>query len=243
MSGDVKHWIGTVEASSARGDEAEATATTGGLDRTSDIVRPEGAETEHYERNPVIFYGHAHTGADSVPIAMATALGRTGDGWRIRWRWNTDEKYDLAQRVRRAWDGGFLRTLSIGFKPLRWEPNAAGGTTFTAWEWLETSIVPIPANAEASRELKALGLWAEPLEFPTDMRPQDFVRMCRDAVQRGLKEYIDTVVRHRLAHRGGSDPDREVLTLDPPLQHIRRAHAGNLVGEKHIFFLDGERRR
>jgi hypothetical protein len=82
------------------------------------------------------------------------------------------------------------------------------------------------------------------------MRPQDFVRMCRDAVQRGLKEYIETVVSYRLAHRGGSAPDREVLTLDPPVRHVERAHLGH-VGpvlrrfrpDEHVLILDEERRR
>jgi len=236
MSGDVKHWVGRVEASSARGDEAETTATMGGLDRVNDRVLPEGAQTANYQRNPVIQYGHAVTRADSVPIAMTTALGRTRDGWRIRWKWNTDEKYELAQRVRRAWDNGFLRTLSIGSKPLRWEPNASGGITYTSWEWLETSVVPIPANAEATRELMALGLWSaadEPLEL-LDLSPERLAVLFVTAIRQNVPTVVDQFVQRHLAHRGGLEGDRIVLELVGPVRHVLRSHAGNVVGRDPI---------
>jgi hypothetical protein len=254
MSSDVKQWIGTVEASSAQGDEFEATATTGGLDRESDSVGPEGAETANCKKNPVIQYGHAHAGADSVPVAIATELGRMGNGWRIRGRWNTDPKYELAQRVRRAWENGFLRTLSIGFLPLRWEPNASGGMTYTSWEWLETSIVPIPANAEATRGLKALGLWRggdEKNTLPPYTPPEkpvselDVVLATRAAIREALTERVQAAV-HKQIRRARGDVDLFLTVSDLPAAGAARAlrhHVGNDPTLKVAGMSDHEVRR
>jgi hypothetical protein len=51
-----------------------------------------------------------------------------------------------------------VNATSVGFRPLKYEPNEHGGTHFAEQELLEFSIVPIPANAAAVRGLKSLGL-------------------------------------------------------------------------------------
>ena len=57
--------------------------------------------------------------------------------------------------VEKAWlqiKAGLTRGLSIGFRPLTYEPVAKGssGLRFKTWEWFELSAVTIPANADAS---------------------------------------------------------------------------------------------
>jgi HK97 family phage prohead protease len=233
----LKQWQGTVTAASAQGDEAEATATTGTPDRTGDRVLPSGADLAAFWKNPVLLPAHDYK---AVPIGTVTSINMTGDGMRVRWRWNADD--EQGGRYKRAWDGGFLRALSIGFRPLQTSPNAFGGYDFHKWELLEISVVAIPANPEATRHLAALGLWSESLEFPPGMTPERFVQLCRDAVQRGIREYVDQTVR-RFAHRSGSDRDKPILTLDPPA-HVQRAHRGNLVGrEPDVLILSDERGR
>ena len=126
--------------------------------------------------------------------------------------------------------------MSIGSKPLRWEPNASGGITYTSWEWLETSVVPIPANAEATRELMALGLWSaadEPLEL-LDLSPERLAVLFVTAIRQNVPTVVDQFVQRHLAHRGGLEGDRIVLELVGPVRHVLRSHAGNVVGRDPI---------
>ena len=55
----------------------------------------------------------------------------------------SDEAYQLVAE-------GYLRAVSVGFRPLEWEPMPDGrGTRFTSVELLEISLVSVPANASA----------------------------------------------------------------------------------------------
>jgi hypothetical protein len=60
--------------------------------------------------------------------------------------------------------GGFLSATSVGFKPVKWnlEPER-GGVTYHEQILLEASLVPVPANASALVEARALGIDVEPL--------------------------------------------------------------------------------
>jgi len=67
------------------------------------------------------------------------------------------------------WAGGWVKAASIGFAPITWEENDEGGWTFTEWELLEWSLVPVPANQEALRRMvKAFEPVKEPDVVTTD---------------------------------------------------------------------------
>lgn len=132
------------------------TVSTVAPDRDGDIVRPEGMRADQFLRNPVLLWAHDYS---SLPIGTVTALNvLEGKGVEARFRWLDGDP--MAARVRNAWDQGVVRAASIGFKPLTWEPLKAG-YDITGWELLELSLVPVPANPEAVRTLKGLGLIAE----------------------------------------------------------------------------------
>jgi hypothetical protein len=121
-----------------------------------DRVLAEGAVVEHFLRNPQVNYGHPRGAYDALPVATATSLRRVGDRWRMRWRWLEHDPF--ADRVRNAWDQGVLRAASIEFIPLASRPNAEGGLDYTKWELVGVALCPVPANPEAVRTCKALGL-------------------------------------------------------------------------------------
>ncbi len=153
---NVKQWVGTITATSAMGDECEMTVSTGNLDRQNDRVIPGGADLSGFMRNPTLLWAHDYS---QIPIGSVTALDVGPSGIRARWRWN--EQDELGARVKRAWDGGFIRGASIGFQPLEFERNPEGGLDYTRWSLLEISLAPVPANAEAVRAFKHLKLWPE----------------------------------------------------------------------------------
>jgi phage head maturation protease len=59
----------------------------------------------------------------------------------------------MGKAVAALLSGGFLRSVSVGFRPLEFrfssDPARQGGIDFTKQELLEISVVPVPANAEA----------------------------------------------------------------------------------------------
>jgi hypothetical protein len=94
-----------------------------------------------------------------LPVGASTSIEvERGRGLRARWKWLEGDA--RAARVKNAFAQGVLRAASVGFRALAWEPREAGrGVRFTAWELLEWSLVPVPANQEAVRVLRSLDLW------------------------------------------------------------------------------------
>jgi HK97 family phage prohead protease len=137
------------------------TISTASLDRDNDRVMPSGVILDNYTRNPVVMWGHSY-GAPADLIGRAVNLevsdsGITAD-FELRPAANDQDPQNI---VRLLWDGGWVRTASIGFRPIAAQANEFGGKDFTAWELLEFSLTPVPANADALRlAAKALDAFA-----------------------------------------------------------------------------------
>ena len=58
----------------------------------------------------------------------------------------------FAQRIRNAWDKGFLQAASISWLPIESMPAKSGGARDVRAELLEWSIVSVPADPDALRE-------------------------------------------------------------------------------------------
>jgi hypothetical protein len=144
------------------GNIASCIITTNCVDRQNEVMDPDGADLTNYMTNPVVLYGHAYQGMESIPIGRAISMEiyHDGDkkGIKASWEWQDYDVSPLISAVRKSWERGFLNTASIGFMP-----NEYKETTVSKWEMLEYSVVPIPANPEALRingftdeEVKAL---------------------------------------------------------------------------------------
>lgn len=58
----------------------------------------------------------------------------------------------LAERLDEAWasvKSGLVRSVSIGFRPLKYTPVENGIIRFDEWTWQELSLVTVPANTDA----------------------------------------------------------------------------------------------
>ena len=125
----------------------EGIATTPKPDSYDDIVEPLGAKYtipmpllwQHRSDSPVGHVEFAKPSAESIPFKA-----------RI---FKIDEPGKLKERLDEAWQSvklGLIRAVSIGFKPLEYSRLDSGGLRFLSWEWLELSLVTIPANSEAT---------------------------------------------------------------------------------------------
>lgn len=122
---------------------------TPSVDRDKDRVYPAGVRSENYLKNPVVQWGHDYR-SPWATIGKTTKLtvgpeGLTAD-FELRPAANDQDPQNI---IRLLWDGGWVRTASIGFIPSKGVANAEGGYDFTEWELLEWSLVPIPSNQDA----------------------------------------------------------------------------------------------
>jgi HK97 family phage prohead protease len=122
--------------------------STESQDRDGDVLVATGADLENYRRNPVVMYAHDYT---DLPVAKALEIEAVpGVGLRAKIQFPEPGVNPKADAVRGLWAGGFLNAASVGFVPRASTPEGKGAR-FTAWELLEFSIVPVPANADALR--------------------------------------------------------------------------------------------
>lgn len=121
-------------------------ATTDDIDRQGDRVIPSGVTNlEQFVKYGSILYGHDWSG---LPIAKPVS-GKASDQVLLLEIEFADTP--MGQEVKYLYDEGFLSSFSIGFLPDVEKIDIIDGVrTFKAWELLEVSAVPVPANAGAT---------------------------------------------------------------------------------------------
>ena len=142
------------------------------LDRQGEVVTLEGWDFTQYLTNPVVLDSHQYTSIEAI-VGRCVAISRSDAGWLADIRFNDSEYGALARSLV---EGGDLRAVSVGFRPLAIEypdmaslrasravdddtikalvtvaPDPRTAVRHVRKELLEISVVPIPANADAIR--------------------------------------------------------------------------------------------
>lgn len=125
----------------------EGIASTPSADRHGDIVEPLGAK---FKLPMPLLWQHDH----SAPVGEVTFAKPTKDGIPFKARIaKTDEPGKLKERLDEAWQSVKMRlvkAVSIGFRAIEYSFMDSGGIKFKEWEWMELSLVTIPANSDAT---------------------------------------------------------------------------------------------
>ena len=122
--------------------------------RTTPELDLGGLRFENYRRNPVVMWAHDSTGrspSGGLPIGRTLSISREPDGGIVA-EFEFLEDDPFAQRIRNAWDKGFLQAASISWLPIETRPAEGGGIRDVRAELLEWSIVSVPADPDALRE-------------------------------------------------------------------------------------------
>jgi HK97 family phage major capsid protein/HK97 family phage prohead protease len=139
-----------VKAIEERGDEYIITgiASTPTPDRMGDIVEPLGAKFalpmpllwQHNSEKPVGRVEFAKPTKNGIPYSAA--LPKVKEAGALK---------DRIEEAVQSMKYGLVAAVSIGFRALEggYELLKNGGLRFTDWEWLELSLVTIPANPDA----------------------------------------------------------------------------------------------
>lgn len=126
--------------------QIEGIASTPSPDRYGDVVEPLGAQ---FALPMALLWQHnAEKPVGTVEFAKPT---KSGIPFRARLA-KIDEPGTLKDRVDEAWQSlkaGLVRAVSIGFRSIEHAHMESGGIHFLKWEWLELSLVTIPANSDA----------------------------------------------------------------------------------------------
>lgn len=117
------------------------------VDRAGDVIKVDGWRVDRYLRNPVVLWAHQYS---MPPIAVATRVWREGGELLSEADFIPGEVYPFAGSIYELYRRGFLRAVSVGFRPIEWRYNEERrGVDFFVQELLEYSAVPVPANPEA----------------------------------------------------------------------------------------------
>lgn len=121
------------------------------VDRAGEVIKVSWRELNNFMKNPVIIANHQYK-VENI-IWKATEIYVENEKLVVEWVFATTE---LAQDVRKLYDGGFIKTVSVWFIPK--ERDQKNSNIITKAELLEVSFVPVPCNPNA------LSLWKEIVE-------------------------------------------------------------------------------
>ena len=146
------------------------------VDRDGDIVRAKGVDIKNFKNNSILLFGHKWT---SLPVGKVGKIKKTDDA--VIFEDIEFAQTKEAQDVKSLVEGGFLKSVSIGFIPKKsiwldeqgvneikqldeaWyikNKSKLNKARRVIWEseLLELSLVPIPANPSAQVVFAQKGL-------------------------------------------------------------------------------------
>jgi len=136
--------------------EFDAIASTSRVDRDTEVVLP-SAFAEHldeFKANPVMLFSH---NPFTPPIGSWPKIAIQKTKIPVTGRLRPEGDDDLTDNIANAIGGGFLRTVSIGFRVFERqaaefddEGNLKKPTTITKAALYEISVVNVPANVDAA---------------------------------------------------------------------------------------------
>lgn len=143
-----------VQRGAAGANRRSVTIAANNRARSAPELELGGLQFDNYRRNPVVMWAHDAVGrspSGGLPIGRTLNISRAADGGIVaEFEFLDDDPF--AQRIRNAWDKGFLQAASISWLPLESRPSAGGGLRDIRSELLEWSIVSVPADPDALRE-------------------------------------------------------------------------------------------
>lgn len=240
-----KHKTFEIKVLDRRKDGGRIVISTGGVDRDKDRVMPRGARLDNYLKNPVVQWGHNYFDPWAT-VGRSSVVEISDDGvvadFELRPAANEQDPQNI---VLLLWEGEWIRTASIGFKPEEAVPNDFGGLDFNIWELLEWSLVPIPANQDALRlaakqypaAYKAYQAEIEKRGRVLSAKNEEKIKQARDNLDEVLAQLAEDADEEDDDGKRTLPPRRKAEALDGGNARawIRQMEVVNEFGAQHIF--------
>lgn len=218
-------------------------ASTDSPDRMGDIVE-QNFELKAFKRNPVFLWGHD---SRSLPIGKIVRIwtekvskaAKSARRTLIEVAFVPKDVHPFAEQVKQMYLSGFMRAVSIGFRPLQRvqvsesEREELGlgrfGERFTKSELLEVSAVSIPANPDALSEGKKALVTRGYAEDDAEQiaRSMQETPDVTDADIEALTKAIDAIEADL------DDATKDAMTMDD-LADLVRSQAAEIASLKHV---------
>ena len=125
------------------------------VDRLGDIVEASGWDCKTFEKNPIALFNHDK----NMPIGRWSNLRVEKGSLRGRLDLANAGTSARVDEIRSLVEQGILRAVSVGFMPLKHVGMEKGhGRRYQQQELLEASLVSVPANCNAMRIAKSIGI-------------------------------------------------------------------------------------
>lgn len=135
-------------------DGLEYILSDASIDRYGDSILADGWDLKNFSRNPIALFNHD----SNFPVGRWEGLQVKDGALRGRLRLAPDGTSSRIDEIRKLVEAGILKAVSVGFRPIESQPLKSGsGSLYMKQELVETSLVSVPANANAlqvSRSLK-----------------------------------------------------------------------------------------
>lgn len=124
-------------------------------DRHGDTIAVDGWDLKAFNSNPVFLWLHGLDPMHQLPIGRVPKVWNEGKQLLSAVQWDKDDAF--AAEVHGKYQRGFLKAVSVGFRPLEFEEikpesgkkSMMPSIAFKLQELLEISAVPVPANPRA----------------------------------------------------------------------------------------------
>lgn len=135
------------------------------IDHAGDSIDPKGWDLGVFNANPVALWAHD---SFSPPIGRASNVGVRSKKLSGDIEFATADVSEFADSIYRLVDGGFLKAVSVGFKPKKWaftnDKDRPYGIDFQEQILLEISVCSVPCNPAALSEARSMGINTTPLQ-------------------------------------------------------------------------------
>jgi len=184
----------------------ETVVTTGNLDRHGEKIATLGVNTDTYmASNPIVLYGHDY---QSLPIGKTISLEKKENSIVARFQLATAE-YDFANTVSKLIKGGYLNAVSIGGIVKEWSKDF---TEILKMDMIEFSVVPVPANAEATMTRRSL----------EEVSGKSF-----EEVEKEFKEFVKDTLVDKLEGMEYDEVSSAIKVLDNLLATLKESNKAN----------------
>lgn len=165
-----------------------AIITDDSIDRDKEVLLPTGLNKKDFVKNGIILFNHNQ----NDPIGTATALRRSGNGWKATGRIAEEGTDTHIDKIWKLVKQGILKGVSVGYQIEEQRPptpedkkmfGKAVEWVISKWKLLEFSVVSVPANQNALiTAAKAIDL------DPKFILGEDYVK--EEVIDKGVEEEI-----------------------------------------------------
>lgn len=228
----IRKLFNSVETKAIEGRRLTVRISTNSVDRSGDIVQPQGAVLDNYIKNPIVAQFHNYS---KPAIAKTIDIQTTDAGIMATLEFPPEGTYADADVLYELYKGGFMQAWSIGFIPLEYKDLATGGREYLRWELLEYSAVLVPDNPEALTMLRSKGLDTEAVEKEikiaelkvkeliggTEEKTEEKVEETEPAEEKEEEVEVVEVEKSKLA------------TMEEQIKELREIKEGRVLSEKN----------